>query len=247
MHGLFQEVLLCGDHVPWRCQRLDALSIHHIEVNVPCPVVGEFREGNGEACLFLRSGLYLHLPALVCLSVGQDGVSYFISAVYVREIESVVQLEPACGKVGRGDGHILIYMLHLVEGRMYGAVRGYQPVAAEVAVTRHVCTVVPSVCPEEASVLVLLGESLVHPVPDETSLEVRVLVYVLPLEVDGACGIAHGVCVFRRAYRAVAAVLSHLPEPVSSRILRHEHVRIPLEHGPFVAYRAVHCRLLAVA
>ena len=100
-------------------------------------------------------------------------------------------------------------------------------------------TVVPAICPVFASLVVSLGESLVDPVPDESSLEVLICVDRVPLEVEGAVGVAHGVGIFRWHYRLVLVVFAHLAEPCGARVLRDEHVGVPFPYRPFIAHRAV--------
>ena len=62
---------------------------------------------------------------------------------------------------------------------------------------------------------------------------------LVPLPVQRAGGIAHGVGVFGGADRTLCVGLSHFPEPVGAGILGDDHVRVPVKFGPFVDDGAV--------
>ena len=82
-------------------------------------------------------------------------------------------------------GHILVGVFHFLEGGVRGTVGANQSVADKVAVTGHVLAEITAVGPVTISV-VFDPESLVYPVPDETALQVRILVDGFPLCVQVA-------------------------------------------------------------
>ena len=126
-------------------------------------------------------------------------------------------------------------MLDFIVARVRVAVRIDNPVAQEVRIGGCVHAVVAAVGPS----LVGVVETLVHPVPNKTALQVRVGIDLLPLEVEGAGGIAHCVGILGRDDRPAALFLAHPGEPFGVGVLRDEHVRIPFPLRPFVANGAV--------
>ena len=124
------------------------------------------------------------------------------------------------------------------------AVRTYNTVADEVSVARSIFAEITAVCPEEeVAVLVIFGKCLIYPVPDESALEMVILVDVFPLKVERTGRVTHRMRIFRRTYRTARRLFSHSPEPVIIRILRYDHIRIPFKFSSFVTYRAVHAVL----
>ena len=123
---------------------------------------------------------------------------------------------------------------------MRTTIRIDKTVAEEVAIARRVYTEVTSVSPVFSSILIFLEKTLVYPVPDISTLEVRIFVNRLPLSPQVSGGVSHCVCIFGRSYRAVAAVLSCIFQPVGTRILRNIHIGVPFPLGTFVVDRTVH-------
>ena len=123
---------------------------------------------------------------------------------------------------------------------MRTAIRIDKTVAEEVAIARRVYTEVTSISPVFSSILIFLEKTLVYPVPDISTLEVRVFVNRLPLSPQVSGGVSHCVCIFGRSYRAVAAVLSCIFQPVGTRILRNIHIGVPFPLSTLIVDRTIH-------
>ena len=131
-------------------------------------------------------------------------------------------------------------IFHLAHTRMRYTVGTYQTVAAEVTVAWHVGTEVSSVCPECLTILVMCQHTLVHPVPDVSTLQVRITVDSFPLIPQTSGRVTHGMCIFRRHHRTVATILTSAFQPACAGVLRHVHIRVPFPLSAFVVHRAVH-------
>ncbi len=116
-------------------------------------------------------------------------------------------------------------------------------VAEEIGVARRVHSVIAAIGPVLHAVLILLGEALVDPVPDESALQVGIFVDALPLQPQRSRRVAHRVSVLRRHDGAVGAAASDALEPARARVLRHVHVAVPLPLRAFVTDGAVHAAL----
>ena len=138
----------------------------------------------------------------------------------IGEIETVGDFEYAGCGIYCLKAYILMYIFHFSHCRMRTTIRIDKTVAEEVAIARRVYTEVTSVSPVFFSILIFLEKTLVYPVPDISTLEVRIFVNRLPLSPQVSGGVSHCVCIFGRSYRAVAAVLSCIFQPVGTRILR---------------------------
>ena len=135
---------------------------------------------------------------------------------------------------------------HLFHGRMRSAVRIYDTVAKEITVARHINAEVATVCIIVFAVFILNKKSLVYPVPNPTTLEVRVFVDSFPLSPKVTGRVTHGMGIFRRSYRTVATFFSDFFQPSCTRILRYIHVGIPFPKSTFVVDRTVHCSFFLI-
>ncbi|CCZ47450.1 putative uncharacterized protein [Bacteroides sp. CAG:661] len=123
---------------------------------------------------------------------------------------------------------------------MRRAVGTYQTVAAEVTVTRHIHAIIASISPIGTASRVRFQNTLVHPVPDVSALQVGILVDFLPLVPQVSVGIAHRMRIFRRNDRTVRTVRTDIGQPFGTGILGHVHVGVPLPLGTFVVHGTVH-------
>ena len=202
----------------------------------------ELRHRQGEVEIALRA----HGDELVegedavldLLAVGQDGVAELV-VVEVAEVEAVHETEGSLFGDTSLNGGVLIHMADLPVARVRVAVGVHDAVAEEVRIGRSVFAVVAAVGPVLPAEGVGRGKALVHPVPDEGALQVRPGVDSFPLEVERARAVTHRMGILGRADRAVVIALAHRTEPVGARVLRHDHVRIPVIFSAFVADRAV--------
>ena len=126
------------------------------------------------------------------LAVGLHGV---VDLVFLQacEVEAVLHFELAGCQIDGLEAYILMGVLHFGHSRVYGTVGSDDTVAQEVTVARCIHTEVATVCPIFTSVLVFLKQTLVHPVPDVTALQVRVSIDGIPLCGKVTAGVTHGV------------------------------------------------------
>ena len=124
----------------------------------------------------------------------------------------------------------LVDLLYLIHRRMDGPVRAHQTIAAEIVLSG---VDVPSavIRPEGLAGLRAgdLGvDRLVRPVPDPAALEVRVLPDDVPIVLQAACAVAHGVVVFAHDEweRAALAVLLNALASGIGRVHLRLHVNI---------------------
>ena len=81
---------------------------------------------------------------------------------------------------------------------------------------------------------------MIYPVPNISSLKVRIFVNSLPLSPKVSGGITHCVCIFRRSYRTVAAVLACVFQPTGTWILRNIHIGVPFPLSTLIVDRTIH-------
>ena len=72
-------------------------------------------------------------------------------------------------------------VFNLCHSGMRGTIRVYYTVAKEVSVTRGVYSIVTTIGIIFTSILIFFQDTLVHPVPDESALQVRVFIDSFPL------------------------------------------------------------------
>ena len=119
----------------------------------------------------------------------------------------------------RGEGErfemdILQYLLHFVDVRVWGAVGSNQAVGTEVGVVDDAYkSHVAAKSPDVALVLVLDGKRLVHPVPNETALQLVVLVNQVPVVLEVSYTVAHGMCILAKNHGACVALVHVLAQP----------------------------------
>lgn len=238
-----QGEMFGGDDRPGRTERI-GVKRRQVEVD---PAAAPFRQAgqrHGELLGTLGRRVEMqHAPA-ERPPVGRDPVAEFI-APQIGEIVAVENPETARSGLDGGDGDRLVDVGHLRQRGMRPPVGIHDAVAEEVALARRAVAVVAAIGPEGFARGIPRGEALIDPVPDEAALQVRPGVDRLPLQVERAGRVAHRMGVLRGADRTVRALLAHAAEPGGRGVLRHDHVGIPLPHGPLVADRAVHARLLA--
>ena len=224
--GWNQRFRLCGCYTEVDkifCSRLGFQTIYRY---------GEFFRG-------LRSNIQRYFSTFYCLSVSKYIVVNLIF-FQVSEIETVGDFEyTGCG-IYCFKTYILMYIFHFSHCRMRTTIRIDKTVAEEVAIARRVYTEVTSVGPVFSSILIFLEKTLVYPVPDISTLEIRIFVNCLPLSPQVSRGVSHGMCILRRSYRTVATILSDIFQPVGTRILRNIHIGVPFPLSTFVVDRTIH-------
>ena len=183
----------------------------------------------------IQESLTLSNHLAICLNCIVDLV-----LLQACEVEAVLNQELTCCQVYSFEAYILMSILHFSHCRVRSTVRSNDTVAEEVTIAWSVYTKVATISPIFTAVFILLKQTLVNPVPDVTTLEVRILVDSSPLCSQVTVGITHGVRIFRRNDWTVATLTAYAFQPLSIRILRHIHICVPFPKSTFVVYRTVH-------
>ena len=136
-------------------------------------------------------------------------------------------------------------IFHLCHRRMRRTIGTNQTIAKEITITRGIHSEIASISIEQFSIFIPLGQSLIYPVPNETTLQIRVFIDCLPLPPQVTCRITHGMSILRRHDRTITAFTTNLLQPIRTRILRHVHVRIPFPKSTLVANRTIHASFLS--
>ena len=192
-----------------------------------------------ECCAALRCYVQ-HLRTLAhLLAVGKelpiDAISFERG-----EVEAVCNLKFAFSGIYCLKCYVAVGIFHFCHSGMWVAVGVYYTVAQEVGIRRAVHAIVAAVGEVMHAVGIGCVKALVHPVPDETALQIGVAIDFFPLVPKATGGVTHSVSIFRRAHGAVAAVFAHAMEPLCSGILWHYHIGVPLIFGALVAHGTVH-------
>ena len=114
----------------------------------------------------------------------------------IGEVETVRDVELARCCVNRIEADILMHVFHFCHCRMRTTVGVDKTVAKEITVAGCIYSEVTSVSPVFSSVLVFLEQTLIYPVPDISSLKVRIFIDSLPLSPEISGRVAHCVCIF---------------------------------------------------
>ena len=123
----------------------------------------------------------------------------------VGEVETVGDAEIALRQIHRLKADVLVGILYLRHTGMRGAIRPYQSVAQEVTIARCIHAKVTAIGIEGTTVLLIgLQESLIHPIPDESTLQVGVFIDGLPLIPEVTGGVSHRMGILRGGNGAVA-------------------------------------------
>ena len=158
----------------------------------------------------------------------------------ISEVETIGNFEFAGCDVYCFKSYILMYILHFSHCRVRTPVGVYKTVAKEVTVAGRIYTEIASVCPIFFPVFVFLENTLIYPVPNISTLKIRILIDSLPLSPQVSGGVTHSVRIFGRSYRAVTAVFADTFQPIGTRILRNIHIGVPLPLSTFVVNGACH-------
>ena len=133
-----------------------------------------------------------------------------------------------------------MHVFHFCHCRMQTTVGVNKTVAEEITVAGCIYSEVTSISPVFSSVLVFLEQTLIYPVPDISSLKVRIFIDSLPLSPEISGRVAHCVCIFWRDNRTVAAVLADIFQPAGTRILRYVHIGVPFPLCTFIVDGTLH-------
>ena len=142
----------------------------------------------------------------------------------------------------RGEGEwfemdILQYLLHFVDVRVRGAVGSNQAVGTEVGVVDDTYkSHVAAKSPDVALVLVLDGKRLVYPVPNETALQLVVLINQVPVVLEVSCAVTHGMGIFAENHGAGITLVHVLAQPPDACVHGAIDVALRVVTTPFVLY-----------
>ena len=132
---------------------------------------------------------------------------------------------------------ILQYLLHFVDVRVRGAVGSNQAVGTEVGVVDDAYkSHVAAKSPDVALVLVLDGKRLVYPVPNETALQLVVLINQVPVVLEVSCAVTHGMGIFAENHGAGITLVHVLAQPPDACVHGAIDVALRVVTTPFVLY-----------
>jgi len=156
----------------------------------------------------------------------------------VREIGKVVAIghgEAASQRVHYGDAHGFHELLVLVERGVHRAVRVYQAVDAEAAVVGLLAEI-PAVGVPDLALRGLLAQPLVDPVPHETAAQPPVALDGLPVLLQVAAAVPHGMRILAHDHRTIIrGILGVSDQPLDCRIHGRDDVAHTARH-PGVAH-----------
>src|SRR5438067_617295 len=128
----------------------------------------------------------------------------------VGEIVPVFELDGSRGEINRSAMNVLVHVLHFEKPRMRLPIRRHEAIAAKIVVARRAGrTVIAAVSPK-----ILAGgrgflarrnwmpQTLVHPIPDESALQVWLRVNLVPIRPKITGAVAHRVLVLAHDVRA---------------------------------------------
>ena len=200
----------------------------------------EERTGDGLS----RFGLDIFDTAFVNLfAVMADDVMEVVF-VEIGEREIIAYLYDRGCRVEVEELDVLIHLPHFLGLRLDAAVGIYYAVDTEVAVGRGaVLAVVAAVCPVFTAVSGLGGKSLVYPVPNTAALQDGVFLDDVPVILEIAEAVAHGMGIFAEDERAGHfGVLCVFLDTGGTVVHGAEDVRVPFQQGAFVLHgTAVQC------
>ena len=194
---------------------------------------------------FLRSNIQGELLAADDFIARHHRVRYHV-LLDIGKVETVFHQKLAGRGIEHLEGYVLVGIFNFRHRGMGRAVGIDDSVAEEIAVARGIHAIVAAVSIVFHPMLVFLQETLVHPVPDETALKVRILVNRLPLVVEATRRVSHRVGILRRNDGTVASLAPNLLKPVGIGILGNIHIGIPLPEGTLVIDRTVHAALFLI-
>ncbi|MND94835.1 hypothetical protein D3C80_870670 [compost metagenome] len=104
------------------------------------------------------------------------------------------------------------------------AIREHQTVQTELTVIRCIAKIA-AIRPESVAIFVFFGQRLIHPVPDESALQARVIAKGLPVFCKSTKAVAHGMRVLTQDQRA--RLIRHA-DPLFQRPFRYGFKRLIL-------------------
>ena len=158
----------------------------------------------------------------------------------ISEIETVYSPILTGSYINSIKCYILMYILHFCHSRMRLTVGPHQTITTEITIAWHIYSIVSSVCPVFTTVLISFRYSLIHPVPNISTLKIWVFIDFFPLIPQITIWITHSMRVFRWNYRAIRTCFSNISQPFCTRVLRYVHIRIPFPLCTLIIYGAVH-------
>ena len=143
---------------------------------------------------------------------------------------------------------VLVYFSHLFCLRLDTAVGVYHAVDAEIAVGgRAVLAIIAAIGPVFTVVVCLGGKALVYPVPDTAALEDRIFLDDVPILLEVAETVAHGMGIFAKNEGTRHLLISGILLQIGrGRVHRAVDVRIPLQQCAFILDGAAVERLQGV-
>lgn len=113
--------------------------------------------------------------------------------------EQIVAADRKAQRIAGIDGKLpeLLGALRLIKRRMRRAIGKYQPVHTELTIVGFIAKIAAVGLPGFA-LIVIAGQALINPVPDEAALQTRELAEGLPVLSKTAKAVAHGIAYSHR-------------------------------------------------
>ena len=132
---------------------------------------------------------------------------------------------------------VLVVVTHFVGMRIRFAVGIDDTVAVEIMVAGGITAEVASVSIYRLALFVLHAQPLVHEVPDETALVLRILAYHVPIFLESSHGVTHGMSILALDERTRVVALRVLVAAAVIVIHRAEDIRLAVLSGLFILTR----------
>ena len=173
-----------------------------------------------------QEGREVHLAASDGFAVGFY-CPYELIIVKRGIVESVGYLDAVLHEGYWLEGDVLIYLLHLPDMWMERAVGCYKSVGTEVGIVYYAYkSHIATISPVFVSLVIGLGDGLVYPVPDETTLQLVVFVNQIPVILEVTLAVTHGMGVFAENQRTLITLVDMAAQRPDTGIHRTVDIRL---------------------
>ena len=153
-------------------------------------------------------------------------------------VESVGYLDAVLHEGYRLEGDVLVNLLHLPDMWMQRAVGCYKSVGTEVGIVYYAYeSHIATISPVFVSLVIGLGDGLVYPVPDETTLQLVVFVNQIPVILEITLAVTHGMGVFAENQRTLITLVDMAAQRPDAGIHRTVDIRLGVVTAALILYR----------
>ena len=187
--------------------------------------------------LMRQEGWEVHLAAsdgfAVCLYCPEE-----LIIVKRGIVESVGYLDAVLHEGYWLEGDVLVNLLHLPDMWMQRAVGCYKSVGTEVGIVYYAYeSHIATISPVFVSLVIGLGDGLVYPVPDETTLQLVVFVNQIPVILEITLAVTHGMGVFAENQRTLITLVDMAAQRPDAGIHRTVDIRLGVVTAALILYR----------